>query len=33
LQQEQMEILSLLRDAQDKHTLILEMLRHPNDGV
>src|SRR6266851_8997841 len=33
LQQEQMEILSLLRDAQDKHTLILEMLRHPNDGA
>jgi uncharacterized membrane protein len=30
LQQEQMEILSLLRDAQDKHTEILEMLRHTN---
>jgi hypothetical protein len=28
LQHEQMEILSLLRDAQDKHTEILEMLRH-----
>ena len=27
LQQEQMEILSLLSDAQDKHTQILEMLR------
>jgi uncharacterized membrane protein len=30
LQQEQMEILSLLRDAQDKHTELLEMLRHKN---
>ncbi len=28
LQQEQMEILSLLKDAQDKHTEILEVLRH-----
>ncbi len=28
LQQEQMEILALLKDAQDKHTQILEMLRH-----
>jgi uncharacterized membrane protein len=33
LQQEQMEILSLLRDAQDKHTQILEMLRHSSAGV
>src|SRR5216683_3674804 len=28
LQQEQMQILALLKDAQDKHTQILEMLRH-----
>jgi uncharacterized membrane protein len=28
LQQEQMEILTLLKDAQEKHTEILEMLRH-----
>lgn len=28
LQHEQMEILNLLQDAQDKHTEILEMLRH-----
>jgi uncharacterized membrane protein len=33
LQQEQMEILSLLRDAQDKHTQILEMLRHSGDRL
>jgi uncharacterized membrane protein len=30
LQQEQMEILSLLNDAREKHTEILEMLRHSN---
>jgi uncharacterized membrane protein len=30
LQHEQMEILSLLKDAQDKHTEILDMLRHSN---
>jgi len=29
LQHEQMEILSLVKDAQEKHTEILEMLRHP----
>ena len=33
LQHEQMEILSLLRDAQAKHTEILEMLRHATGGV
>jgi uncharacterized membrane protein len=32
LQQEQMEILSLLSDAQDKHTQILEMLRSKDDA-
>ncbi len=32
LQQEQMEILSLLRDAQDKHTQILEMLRSRDEA-
>jgi uncharacterized membrane protein len=32
LQCEQMEMLSLLKDAQEKHTEILEMLRHPNRG-
>jgi uncharacterized membrane protein len=31
LQHEQMEVLTLLKDAQDKHTEILEMLRH-HDG-
>jgi hypothetical protein len=31
LQQEQMEILSLLKDAQQKHTEILEMLRHTGE--
>jgi uncharacterized membrane protein len=30
LQKEQMEILSLLNDAREKHTEILEMLRHSN---
>ena len=30
LQHEQMEILSLVRDGQDKHTEILEMLRRTN---
>src|SRR5216683_3009412 len=29
LQHEQMEILSLVKDSQEKHTEILEMLRHP----
>ena len=29
LQHEQMEILSLVKDAQAKHTEILEMLRQP----
>ena len=33
LQQEQMEILSLLRDAQNKHTEILEVLRHTSHGA
>ena len=31
LQQEQMEILSLLKDAQQKHTEILEMLRQTDE--
>lgn len=33
LQREQMDMLSLLRDAQDKHTEILEMLRHGRDST
>jgi uncharacterized membrane protein len=35
LQQEQMEILSLLKDAQDKHTEVLEVLRnwHESTGL
>jgi len=33
LQHEQMEILSLVKDAQAKHTEILEMLRHATGGV
>jgi uncharacterized membrane protein len=33
LQQEQMEILSLLKDAQDKHTEILEVLRHRHEST
>ena len=33
LQHEQMEILSLLKDAQLKHTEILEMMRQANDGA
>jgi len=33
LQQEQMEILSLLKDAQAKHTTILEMLRQKDDAA
>src|SRR5436309_5054466 len=33
LQKEQMEILSLLKDAQEKHTEILEMLRHGDDAA
>ena len=33
LQHEQMEILSLLRDSQGKHTEILEMLRHATGGL
>ena len=32
LQHEQMEMLKLLQDAQDKHTEILEMLRHGRPG-
>jgi hypothetical protein len=33
LQHEQMEVLAILRDSQDKHTEILEMLRCRNtDG-
>jgi uncharacterized membrane protein len=31
LQHEQMEILSLLKDAQEKQSEMLEMLRHTND--
>jgi uncharacterized membrane protein len=33
LQQEQMEILSLLRDAQDKHSQILEGLRQRDEST
>jgi uncharacterized membrane protein len=33
LQQEQMDILSLLKDAQDKHTEILEVLRYRHDST
>ena len=32
LQHEQMELLSLLKDAQDKHTEILEVLRRGHDS-
>jgi uncharacterized membrane protein len=32
LQNEQMEVLNLVKDAQDKHTEILEMLRHGANG-
>jgi uncharacterized membrane protein len=32
LQHEQMQILKLLKDAQDKHTQILEMLRQTRDS-
>jgi len=31
LQQEQMEISSLLKDSQEKHAEILELLRHTNE--
>ena len=33
LQHEQMEILKLVQDAQEKHTEILEMLRNGHDGA
>jgi uncharacterized membrane protein len=33
LQQEQMEILSLLKDAQTKHAEILEIVRHQTGSV